>query len=246
MIRVIRVKNKQEIAEKAFEIMYQIVTNKPDCTLGLATGSSPIGLYELMIKDHQENGTSYKDVTTFNLDEYVGLPKSHPESYFSFMHRNLFSGLDVKEENIHIPSSEGDLEDRCREYNEALAENVIDLQVLGIGSNGHIGFNEPDTPFDSVTHIVDLKESTIKDNARFFDNDISKVPTQAITMGISNVMAARKIMLLANGENKANAIRATVMGVVDEKVPASILQEHPDVVIIIDEEAASSLYKEKR
>ena len=111
MIRVIRVKNKQEIAEKAFEIMHQIVTNKPDCTLGLATGSSPIGLYELMIKDHQENGTSYKDVTTFNLDEYVGLPKSHPESYFSFMHRNLFSGLDVKEENIHIPSSEGDLED---------------------------------------------------------------------------------------------------------------------------------------
>ena len=220
MIRVIRVKNKQEIAEKAFEIMHQIVTNKPDCTLGLATGSSPIGLYELMIKDHKENGTSYKDVTTFNLDEYVGLPKSHPESYFSFMHRNLFSGLDVREENIHIPSSEGDLEDRCREYNEALAENVIDLQVLGIGSNGHIGFNEPDTPFDSVTHIVDLKESTIKDNARFFDNDISKVPTQAITMGISNVMAARKIMLLANGENKANAIRATVMGVVDEKVPA--------------------------
>ena len=246
MIKVVRVKNKEEISKKAFEIMHELVTSNPKAVLGLATGSSPVGLYELMIRDHKENGTSYKDVTTFNLDEYVGLPKDHPESYYSFMHRNLFDGLDVKEENIHIPSSEGDLEERCDEYNEALSKQTIDLQILGIGSNGHIGFNEPDTPFDSVTHIVDLKESTIKDNARFFDDDISKVPTQAITMGISNVMAAKKIILIANGENKANAIRATVMGPVDEKVPASVLQNHPDVVIIIDEEAGSSLYKEKR
>lgn len=246
MIKVVRVKNKEEISKKAFEIMHELVTSNPKAVLGLATGSSPVGLYELMIRDHKENGTSYKDVTTFNLDEYVGLPKDHPESYYSFMHRNLFDGLDVKEENIHIPSSEGDLEERCDEYNEALSKQTIDLQILGIGSNGHIGFNEPDTPFDSVTHIVDLNESTIKDNARFFDDDISKVPTQAITMGISNVMAAKKIILIANGENKANAIRATVMGPVDEKVPASVLQNHPDVVIIIDEEAGSSLYKEKR
>lgn len=246
MIKVVRVKNKEEISKKAFEIMHELVTSNPKAVLGLATGSSPVGLYELMIRDHKENGTIYKDVTTFNLDEYVGLPKDHPESYYSFMHRNLFDGLDVKEENIHIPSSEGNLEERCEEYNEALSKQTIDLQILGIGSNGHIGFNEPDTPFDSVTHIVDLKESTIKDNARFFDDDISKVPTQAITMGISNVMAAKKIILIANGENKANAIRATVMGPVDEKVPASVLQNHPDVVIIIDEEAGSSLYKEKR
>lgn len=246
MIKVVRVKNKEEISKKAFEIMHELVTSNPKAVLGLATGSSPVGLYELMIRDHKENGTSYKDVTTFNLDEYVGLPKNHPESYYSFMHRNLFDGLDVKEENIHIPSSEGNLEERCDEYNEALSKQTIDLQILGIGSNGHIGFNEPDTPFDSVTHIVDLNESTIKDNARFFDDDISKVPTQAITMGISNVMAAKKIILIANGENKANAIRATVMGPVDEKVPASVLQNHPDVVIIIDEEAGSSLYKEKR
>ncbi|MBQ9036277.1 MAG: glucosamine-6-phosphate deaminase [Erysipelotrichaceae bacterium] len=245
-MKVVRVKNKEEISKKAFEIMHELVTSNPKAVLGLATGSSPVGLYELMIRDHKENGTSYKDVTTFNLDEYVGLPKNHPESYYSFMHRNLFDGLDVKEENIHIPSSEGNLEERCDEYNEALSKQTIDLQILGIGSNGHIGFNEPDTPFDSVTHIVDLNESTIKDNARFFDDDISKVPTQAITMGISNVMAAKKIILIANGENKANAIRATVMGPVDEKVPASVLQNHPDVVIIIDEEAGSSLYKEKR
>ncbi len=199
-----------------------------------------------MVKDHQENGTSYKDVVTFNLDEYVGLDREHPESYWSFMHRNLFDNLDIPEEQIHIPSSEGDLQANCDSYNEAMSNYQIDLQILGIGSNGHIGFNEPGTSFDSVTHIVDLKESTIRDNARFFDNDISKVPTQAITMGISNVMAAKKILLVASGENKANAILATVMGVVTENVPASVLQNHPDVVIIIDEAAGSALYKEKK
>ncbi len=163
------------------------------------------------------------------------------------MNRNLFYGLDIPEENIHIPSSEGDdLQANCDAYNEAMSHYQVDLQILGIGSNGHIGFNEPGTPFDSVTHIVDLKESTIRDNARFFDNDICKVPTQAITMGVSNVMAAKKILLVASGQNKANAIQATVMGVVTENVPASILQNHPDVVIIIDEAAGSALYKEKK
>ncbi len=246
MIQIVKVKNYEQMSQKAFEIIKKTVIDKPDAVLGLATGSTPVGLYQLMIKDHEENGTSYKDVTTFNLDEYVGLPVDHPESYYSFMHRNLFDHIDIKEENVHIPSSQGDLKQCCDDYNEALANNVIDVQVLGIGSNGHIGFNEPDTPFDSLTHIVDLKKSTIKDNARFFDNDISKVPTQAITMGIENVMAAKKILLMANGLNKANAIQAMVMGVVTEHVPASVLRNHPDVVIIIDEEAGSSLYKEKR
>lgn len=246
MMKVIRVNDYQEISQKAFEEIKKTVTEKPDAVLGLATGSSPVGLYQLMIKDHEENGTSYRQVRTYNLDEYVGLPKEHPESYYSFMHRNLFDGLDIPEENIHIPSSEGDLKEQCEAYNRALDENVIDVQILGIGSNGHIGFNEPGTSFDSVTHVVDLNLSTIQDNARFFDNDITKVPVQAITMGISNVMAAKKIILVANGENKANAIQACVMGPVTENVPASVLQEHPDVVIIVDKAAASSLYKEKR
>ncbi len=162
------------------------------------------------------------------------------------MHNNLFNGLDIPEENIHIPSSQGDLNQQCDAYNEAMANYTVDLQILGIGSNGHIGFNEPGTPFDSVTHVVDLNESTINDNARFFDNDITQVPKQAITMGISNVMAAKKILLIASGENKANAIQATVLGPVTEFVPASVLQEHDDVVIIVDDAAASSLYKEKR
>ena len=246
MVKIVKVKDYEQMSQKAFEIIKQTIVEKPNAVLGLATGSTPVGLYKLMIKDHQENGTSYKDVTTFNLDEYVGLPVDHPESYYSFMHRNLFDYIDIPEENIHIPSSQGDLQKCCDDYNNALANTTIDIQVLGIGSNGHIGFNEPDTPFDSLTHIVDLKESTIKDNARFFDNDISKVPTQAITMGIENVMEAKKILLMASGLNKANAIQATVMGVVTEHVPASVLRNHPDVIIVIDEEAGSSLYKEKR
>ncbi len=242
MIRVITCKNYEEVSDKAAEIMLDVVKSNPKCVLGLATGSSPIGLYKRMIKDHQENGTSYADVTTFNLDEYVGLPVEHPESYYSFMHRNLFDHINVLEENIHIPSSQGeDLQANCDAYNKAMADYQVDIQVLGIGSDGHIGFNEPDTPFDSVTHITDLEESTIRDNARFFDNDISKVPTKAITMGISNVMSAKKILMVATGENKADAIAQTVQGEKTIACPSTALQDHKDVVIIVDEAAASKI-----
>ncbi len=246
MIKVITVNDYEELSAKAFEVMKGVLDEKPNAVLGLATGSSPIGLYKQMIRDHEENGTSYQNVITFNLDEYVGLPKEHPESYYSFMHRNLFDHIDVKEKNIHIPSSQGDdLQKNCDDYNRALSEHQIDIQLLGIGSDGHIGFNEPGTPFDSVTHIAELKESTIRDNARFFDGDINQVPTKAITMGIANCMAAKKILLVANGKNKAQAIYDTVLGKVTEKCPASVLQRHPDVVIIVDKEAASLLEKKK-
>ena len=242
MFTIIVCKDYEKVSDKAAEIMLDVVKNKKDAVLGLATGSSPIGLYQRMIKDHQENGTSYKDVTTFNLDEYVDLDVHHPESYYSFMHRNLFDHIDVKEENVHIPSSQGeDLQANCDAYNKALSQHQLDIQVLGIGSDGHIGFNEPGTPFDSVTHITDLEESTIKDNARFFDNDITKVPTQAITMGISNVMSAKKIILIATGENKAQAIYDTIKADKNIDCPASALQSHPDTIIILDEAAASKL-----
>ena len=246
MIKLIVCKDYDEVSDKAAQIVLDVVKNKPDCTLGLATGSSPIGLYQRMIRDHQENGTSYVNVKSYNLDEYVGLDIHHPESYYSFMHRNLFDHIDIREENVHLPSSQGDdLQKNCDDYNAALAQAQVDVQVLGIGSNGHIGFNEPHTPFDSVTHIVDLKESTIRDNARFFDDDITKVPTQAITMGISNVMAAGKIVLVATSAHKADAIYKTICGPVTEEVPASVLQQHPDVTIIVDEAAASLLPKEE-
>lgn len=242
MMKVITCKNYEEVSDKAAEIMLEVVKANPSCVLGLATGSSPIGLYQRMIKDYKENGTSYAQVTTFNLDEYVGLPIEHPESYYSFMHRNLFDHIDINEENIHIPSSLGDdLQANCDAYNQAMADYTVDIQVLGIGSDGHIGFNEPNTPFDSVTHITELEESTIRDNARFFDNDMSKVPTKAITMGIANVMAAKKILMVATGENKADAIYQTIKGEKTITCPATVLQDHPDVVIILDEAAASKL-----
>ncbi len=242
MIKVIVCKDYDDVSDKAAEIMLDVVKSDPKAVLGLATGSSPIGLYQRMIKDHQENGTSYAEITTFNLDEYVGLDRDHPQSYYTFMHQNLFNHLDIKKENINIPSTQGDdMQANCDAYNELLSKYSIDLQLLGIGSNGHLAFNEPGTPFDSVTQVVDLVESTIKDNARFFDYDMSKVPTQSITMGIKNVMDAKRILLVASGKNKADAIYKTVNGEISTDCPASILQKHPDVTIVVDEEAASLL-----
>lgn len=240
MIRVIRVKDAAEAAEKAFEVMKEFI--KPGKVLGLATGSTPLGLYAKMVEDHKQNGTSYKEIKSFNLDEYVGLPINHPESYYAFMHRNLFDQIDIPEENTHVPSGLGeDLEAQAREYDEMIAESPVDIQLLGIGSDGHIAFNEPGTPFDSGTHVTDLAESTIKDNCRFFDNDISKVPTQAVTQGIGTIMKARNILLIATGANKAKAVKEMLEGPVDESCPASILQRHDSVVVIVDEPAASLL-----
>lgn len=240
MFKIIKVKDYEEMSDKAFDVVKEVVDANPKCVLGLATGSSPVGLYQRMIKDHQENGTSYADVTTFNLDEYCGLPKSHPESYYSFMHRNLFSGLNIPEENVHIPEDGEDKEAKCKEYDASMESYTVDLQVLGIGSNGHIGFNEPGTAFDTKTHIVTLKESTRQDNARFFDS-IDEVPTHAITMGIDTIMHAKKIIIVASGANKADAIYAMIHGPKTTDVPASVLQDHPDVVVVVDAEAGKLL-----
>ena len=240
MIKVIKVSNYEEASDKAFEVMKEYL--RPGKVLGLATGSTPLGLYARMVKDHEENGTSYADICSFNLDEYVGLPIEHPESYYAFMHRNLFDKIDIKEENAHVPSGLGeDLEGQAKKYDEMIDEKPVDIQLLGIGSDGHIAFNEPGTPFDSGTHVTDLAESTIKDNCRFFDNDISKVPTQAVTQGIGTIMKARNILLIATGANKAQAVKDMIDGPVDESCPASILQKHPSVTVIIDEAAASLL-----
>lgn len=240
MFNVVKVKDYEEASDKAFEVMKEFI--KPGKVLGLATGSTPLGLYQRMVKDHKENGTSYKDIKSFNLDEYVGLPISHPESYYAFMHRNLFDHIDILEENTHVPSGLGeDLEGQAKHYDEMIDNDPVDIQLLGIGSDGHIAFNEPGTPFDSPTHVTDLAESTIKDNCRFFDNDISKVPTQAVTQGIGTIMKAKNILLIATGANKAKAVKDMIDGPVDEACPASILQKHPNVTIIVDEAAASLL-----
>lgn len=238
-MEVIVLKDYKEVSKKAFEVMKEVVATKKNAVLGLATGSSPIGLYENMIQDHKENGTSYADVTSFNLDEYVGINRNHEQSYYTFMHENLFHGIDIKEENVHVPY--GDTKEDCDGYEKAMEDYSVDIQVLGIGANGHIGFNEPGTPFTETTHIVTLTEKTRQDNARFFEDDINKVPTHAITMGIATIMKAKKILLVATGENKADAVAAMINKVPSVDCPASVLQNHSNVVVIVDEAAASKL-----
>ena len=242
MFHIIVEKTYDDVSREAFKVVKEVVKNVENPVLGLATGSSPIGMYKKMIADHNSAGTSYKNVRTWNLDEYVGIPRDHDQSYWTFMHENLFVGLDIKEENIHIPV--GDAEDEqaeCEAYEKSMEGITVDLQVLGIGVDGHIGFNEPGTPFDSLTHLMELTEQTRQDNARFFDGDIDQVPTSAITMGLATIMRARKIILIATGENKADAIKGMIEGPLTTDCPASILQNHPDVVVVLDEEAASKL-----
>lgn len=240
MFTVTICKNYEDVSAEAFKVMKKVLDTETSPVLGLATGSTPVGLYKNMIQDHKENGRSYKNILTFNLDEYVGLPKTHEQSYWTFMHKNLFDSLDCPEENIHVPCGEGeDPEKNAREYEEELAKHTVSIQVLGIGSDGHIAFNEPGTSFDSLTHVADLKQQTIQDNARFFDGDTSKVPTRAVTMGLASIMRAKKILLIATGANKADAVYGMLKGPKTTACPASILQSHNDVTVILDEAAAS-------
>ena len=236
-MKIIKVKDYESMSEEALKIVLDVVKNNPRAILGLATGSTPLGLYAKMAEDHKINGTSYAECRAVNLDEYVGLDINSDQSYVYFMRENLFKNIDIKLENTHIENGKAeDKEAECARYNELLDELVQDVQVLGIGSNGHIAFNEPGTPFDSVTHIVDLAESTIKDNSRLF-NSIDEVPRQAFTMGLANIMNAKKIIILANGEGKAYAIGELVNGEIREEIPASILRNHPDCTLICDEMA---------
>lgn len=237
-MKIIKVKNYEEMSYEASLVIKELLQKKPNATLGLATGSSPIGLYQNLIKFYENGEISFKDVTTYNLDEYCELPRSHPESYYSFMHRNLFNHVDIKEENINIPCSEGsDLQALCEEYNDKLNAASVDLQLLGIGANGHIGFNEPNTPFSQETFVVELTEKTRKDNQRFF-NSLDEVPTHAMTMGIANIMRAKTLLMVISGANKADAVKKLASGVITEEFPASILNKHNDVIVIVDEEAA--------
>lgn len=240
-MKVIKVKNYEEMSNVAAEIFKDVVKNKPNAVLGLATGTTPLGLYAELIKDHKENGTSYKNIKTVNLDEYAGLDIGSDQSYVYFMRHNLFKGLDIDLKNTNIENGKAeDKEKECERYNNLLGEMQQDIQLLGLGSNGHIAFNEPNTPFGSGVHVVKLTENTIKDNSRLFA-DINDVPRYAFTMGIKNIMNAKKIVVLASGKNKANAVKASVEGDVTEIVPASVLQLHPDCTFIVDEDAASLL-----
>ncbi|AVP49402.1 glucosamine-6-phosphate deaminase [Williamsoniiplasma luminosum] len=238
-MKIIKVKNNQEAGIQAAQIILEKIHANPGCILGLATGSTPITTYQNLIKAYEHKQVSFKDVITFNLDEYKGLNPTNPQSYRFFMNNELFDHIDIKIENTHVPSG-------LHTQNPALYDQKIhkaggiDLQLLGLGVNGHIGFNEPGTAFDSLTHVVDLDPSTIAVNARFFDS-IDLVPTQAISMGLKTIMNAKQILLIATGANKAEAIAHLINGEITPNWPCSILQQHPNVVIIIDEAAGSLL-----
>ena len=240
-MKVIITENYEEMSKVAADLIINIVKNNPYAVLGLATGSSPIGTYDNMVKDHLENGTSYKNVRTVNLDEYVSLSADHDQSYAYFMRKNLFDRVDIDLANTNLPSGVApDAQAECDRYNALLDTMKQDIQLLGLGSNGHIGFNEPGTPFGSVTHLVDLTENTIKDNSRLFDN-INDVPRQALSMGIKNIMQANFILMVVSGANKADAVYGMVKGDVTPDLPASVLQLHPNVTIVCDKAAAAKL-----
>ena len=240
-MKIIITKDYEELSAKAAEIMLEIVRKNPRAVLGLATGTTPLGLYANMIADHKENGTDYSGIRTAKLDEYKGLPKTHDQSYAYFMRKNLFDGLGIAPESTNIENGMAeDAAAECARYDALLEALPRDIQLLGLGSNGHIAFNEPGTPFGSGTHVVTLAESTVKDNARLF-KDISEVPRQAFTMGIRQIRQAKKVLILASGANKAEAVCKMVKGDVTESVPASVLQLHPDCVLIADEAAAKLL-----
>ncbi|AKP45881.1 MULTISPECIES: glucosamine-6-phosphate deaminase [Bacillus] len=239
-MRVVKVANYEEMSQKAAECIIRQVKEKPDSVLGLATGGTVIGTYQLLAKDHQKNGTSYRQILTVNLDEYIGISPEHEQSYHFYMKKRLFDHVQIPPENTYLPDGQAeDLEEECKRYDERIESlGGIDLQLLGIGVNGHIGFNEPGTPFDSKTHIVELSESTRKANARFF-NTLEEVPKKAITMGIETIMKSKKILLLASGLKKAPIIRKLFQEGITEEIPASVLKKHENVVLIADEEALS-------
>ena len=241
-IILIKTTDYEEMSQKGAEIFIEQIKKKPNSILGLATGSTPLGLYKILIEKNKLKEISFKDVITYNLDEYCDIPKFHEQSYYTYMNQNLFDHIDINRNNTHIPNGEGDSKLNSDNYENELNKVKIDIQLLGIGSNGHIGFNEPGTDFDIGVHEVNLTENTIKDNARFFENDTNKVPKKAITMGIKNILDSEVIVLMASGKNKANAIKNIISGIVDKNVPASALNLHKGkVYIIVDKEAASML-----
>ena len=232
-MKIIHVSSYEELSRKAADMIASQILMKPNCVLGLATGSTPIGTYQNLVKKYQQGDLDFSTLTTFNLDEYLGLTGDHPQSYRYFMNDNLFNHVNVRPECTHVPDGcAADPKAYGLAYDQAIADmGGIDLQLLGIGNNGHIAFNEPADVFVAETHTVTLDQSTIEANKRFF-NSIDEVPTQAITMGMGSIMKARKILLIADGPAKKEAIEKSFYGPVTPEVPASILQLHPDLTVI--------------
>ena len=229
----IEVETYKELSQEASKIIASVVKSKPESILGLATGSSPLGTYDGLIEAYNNGEIDFSKVTTINLDEYIGLTPDNDQSYRYFMETNLFSKINVRKDFTFVPDGcAEDIQKECKEYDERILNlGGIDIQLLGIGLDGHIGFNEPDDVFVKETHLVDLDPSTIEANARFFES-IDDVPKKAVTMGMGGIMGAKKVLLIANGKNKEEIVKKAFFGPITPKVPASILQLHPDVTVI--------------
>ena len=239
-MKIIKAKDYNDMSRKAANIISAQVIMKPDCVLGLATGSTPIGTYKQLIEWYEKGDLDFGDVTTVNLDEYRGLTRENDQGYFYFMNHILFDYVNITPERTHLPNGMNpDADEECKRYEEVIrSTGGVDLQLLGLGHNGHIGFNEPGEAFETETHCVDLTERTIETNKRFFAS-IDDVPKQAYTMGIKTIMMAKKILIVVSGEDKAETVKNAFFGPVTPQVPASILQMHPDVTIVADEAALS-------
>ena len=241
-MKIYKAKDYKDMSRKAANIISAQVIMKPNCVLGLATGSTPIGTYDQLVEWYNKGDLDFSEVTTVNLDEYKVLPGTNEQSYYYFMHQHLFDRVNIDPERTNVPNGmEPDAEKECGRYEELIRSlGGVDLQLLGLGHNGHIGFNEPGEAFEKETHCVDLTESTIEANKRFFAS-ADDVPKQAYTMGIKTIMQAKKILIVVNGENKADIVERAFFGPVTPEVPASILQLHNDVTLVGDEEALAKI-----
>lgn len=241
-MKIYKAKDYKDMSRKAANIISAQVIMKPNCVLGLATGSTPIGTYDQLVEWYNKGDLDFSEVTTVNLDEYKGLPRTNDQSYYYFMHQHLFNRVNIDPERTNVPNGmEPDAEKECGRYEELIRSlGGVDLQLLGLGHNGHIGFNEPGEAFQKETHCVDLTESTIEANKRFFAS-ADDVPKQAYTMGIKTIMQAKKILIVVNGENKADIVERAFFGPVTPEVPASILQLHNDVTLVGDEAALAKI-----
>lgn len=241
-MKIYKAKDYKDMSRKAANIISAQVIMKPNCVLGLATGSTPIGTYDQLVEWYNKGDLDFSEVTTVNLDEYKGLPRTNDQSYYYFMHQHLFDCVNIDPERTNVPNGmEPDAEKECGRYEELIRSlGGVDLQLLGLGHNGHIGFNEPGEAFEKETHCVDLTESTIEANKRFFAS-ADDVPKQAYTMGIKTIMQAKKILIVVNGENKADIVERAFFGPVTPEVPASILQLHNDVTLVGDEAALAKI-----
>ncbi len=241
-MKIIQAADYQSMSRKAANIISAQVILFPKSVLGLATGSTPLGVYKQLIDWYRKGDLDFSQVTSVNLDEYCGLAENHPQSYHFYMKQNFFQHINILSKNTHIPNGLlKDVNTECNRYDKLISDlGGIDLQLLGLGHTGHIGFNEPDESFDKTTHQVTLKQKTIDANARFFDSE-SEVPKYAITMGIKAIMQAKKILLVVNGNDKAEILNRSLFGPITPSVPASILQLHPNVIVVADEQALSKI-----